>query len=626
MRQITTLLFLFLNCALWSQNISFKQQSVGLVLTSLRDIKAADMDGDGNLDALATGGGQIMWFKNTDGKGTFSSVPVIVSSTLFNLNVGNAADLDGDGDLDVLVGAGSSSSNSEVAWFKNLDGKGGSFSSKITLTTQGDEFREVIAADFDGDLDLDIVFGSYDTDQVRWMRNTDGKGTFSAPVTLFNDANGVRFMAVADVDADNDADFFTSVYFNVSTGQFSLYRNTDGMGNFTQQNVNDLDGNNAAGIAAGDVDGDGDADLVACIYNSDRVYWYRNNGDGTFSDRILITSSFDGPFSVNMADLEGDGDKDLVVAAENGNKLGYLLNNGQGTFSAAVTISTGLNFLNASFNASRLIATADIDKDGDADILAISSGQNQVVWFEQYVPLSYSSQVFDIKCNGAAEGAIFIKVMGGEPPYSLVWSDTTLQGDTLTGLPAGTYQMTLIDSDSSQYSNTFTLTEPPALAIATASTPTLNNLNNGTAAAFASGGTAPYTYLWNNGAVSDSIFNLPAGTYTVVITDANTCTQTNTVEVKQTSPTRDPGVLSEVQVWPNPSHDRFYIDLSHVLPQLLRLEVMGVDGRMLRFLSGSALQPLTEIIWDSIPADGFVLVVLHGRDGSTRTQKVIVVE
>lgn len=541
---ISLSLFLLWSAALHAQTIGFTQQQIASGLTG-RDVKIADMDGDGDPDVLFVTGSQIAWIENTDGKGTFSPSPIAIG-ILFNANVVLAADVDGNGTMDVLVGAGTNSSNSEVALFKNLDTLGTSFGAKITLTTLGDEVRDLVAADFDGDNDLDIAYASYDTDQVIWLENTDGQGAYGIPQIIFSNANGARYLAVADADGDQDMDIFSSSFYAGSSGQFSWHKNTDGKGTFTQHNINGLDGNNAAGIAVGDLDGDSAPDLVGCLYNSARVYWYRNlDSMGTFSSRITATTGINGPFTVNIADLEGDGDPDLVVASEKDNKIGYLLNNGSGTFSPVVFIPAILSFTNGMFNASRLTATADMDADGDADIVAISTGTNQIVFLRNAPPLMYSSQTVDPLCHGDSTGAIYLSVGGGAPPYTITWANPALQGDTLTGLSAGDYDVTIAESGGSMFVVTITLTQPDSLVLAATSSSTPTGAPFGTAAVIASGGTQPYQYLWNTGGTSDTLSNLVPAAYTCTVTDANGCTAASSVDVNAL-----PGLVAEASYSP----------------------------------------------------------------------------
>ena len=128
------------------------------------------------------------------------------------------------------------------------------------------------------------------------------------------------------------------------------------------------------------------------------------------------------------------------------------------------------------------------------------------------------------KCNGSADGTITLTVNGnvGTPTY--LWSNGATTKD-LTTLSAATYSVTVTDGACSTIA-TVTLSEPTILTInCTKTNVTLNSGNDGTASVSASGATAPYTYLWSNGATTATISALTANTYSVTVTDANGCSK-----------------------------------------------------------------------------------------------------
>lgn len=145
----------------------------------------------------------------------------------------------------------------------------------------------------------------------------------------------------------------------------------------------------------------------------------------------------------------------------------------------------------------------------------------------------------DISCFGANNGSVDITISGGSEPYLISW---TKEGDgsfsssseDLTNLSPGTYDLTVTDANGSVVTLEVFIDEPLLLEATAGGT---NNLCfgevNGTASVLAGGGTAPYTYLWSNGATTDEIINLAAGVYTVTVTDANGCTATASYEVTQ---------------------------------------------------------------------------------------------
>ncbi len=130
--------------------------------------------------------------------------------------------------------------------------------------------------------------------------------------------------------------------------------------------------------------------------------------------------------------------------------------------------------------------------------------------------------------NGSAEAI----VTGGVAPYTYLWSN----GETtavINGLGAGTYGVTVTDQQSESIMGSVTLTAPEVLeANASATNETVPDANDGTATADATGGTAPYTYLWSNDSTTATITDLVPGDYTVTVTDDAGCTAEETVTVE----------------------------------------------------------------------------------------------
>ncbi|MFN5736611.1 MAG: hypothetical protein ACK444_11245, partial [Flavobacteriales bacterium] len=124
-------------------------------------------------------------------------------------------------------------------------------------------------------------------------------------------------------------------------------------------------------------------------------------------------------------------------------------------------------------------------------------------------------------------------VSGGINPYTFSWNDGSVTED-LTNIPAGTYTLTVTDGNGCVASTTSVVNEPSAISTTTSSTPASCN-PDGSASVTASGGVPGYTYLWSNGATTNSITGVAAGNYTVNVTDANACTVSASVTIAQTS-------------------------------------------------------------------------------------------
>ena len=131
-------------------------------------------------------------------------------------------------------------------------------------------------------------------------------------------------------------------------------------------------------------------------------------------------------------------------------------------------------------------------------------------------------------CNGFSDGGASASAMGGTAPYTYAWSNAATTA-SISGVVAGTYTVTITDNNGCTSTSSSTVTEPAVLVAATVvdSNATCNGFSNGGASASATGGTAPYNYLWSNAATTASITGVVAGTYTVTITDNNGCTSTS---------------------------------------------------------------------------------------------------
>ncbi len=132
----------------------------------------------------------------------------------------------------------------------------------------------------------------------------------------------------------------------------------------------------------------------------------------------------------------------------------------------------------------------------------------------------------NISCNGGNNGNASVTVSGGTPPYNYSWSPAGGNSSSASGLGAGVYTVTVTDNNQCIKTVMITLGEPAALTLFTSATAASCGTSNGTATCTPSGGTAPYTYSWSPaGGNGSTAINLPAGNYSVTVTDAMGCIQ-----------------------------------------------------------------------------------------------------
>ena len=144
--------------------------------------------------------------------------------------------------------------------------------------------------------------------------------------------------------------------------------------------------------------------------------------------------------------------------------------------------------------------------------------------------------VYNVTCNGEADGAIDLSVSGGTPGYTYNWSNGATTQD-LSGLSGGTYDVTVTDANGCTAAiNGTTVAEPNTLTISlNPSHVSTVGGNDGAIDLTVSGGTTAYSYAWSNGATTEDLTGISAGNYCVTVTDANGCTATDCVDINDPS-------------------------------------------------------------------------------------------
>jgi gliding motility-associated-like protein len=144
----------------------------------------------------------------------------------------------------------------------------------------------------------------------------------------------------------------------------------------------------------------------------------------------------------------------------------------------------------------------------------------------------------NVTCYQGANGSATVNASGGTPGYTYSWAPSGGNAATATGLTAGSYTCTTTDAAGCVYINGFTITQPSGMTITPAVTNVLcNGQSNGSATAAVTGGSPGYTYAWlPTGGNSATATGLAPGNYSVTVTDANGCPQTESVTITQPAP------------------------------------------------------------------------------------------
>ncbi len=178
-----------------------------------------------------------------------------------------------------------------------------------------------------------------------------------------------------------------------------------------------------------------------------------------------------------------------------------------------------------------------------------------------------------ILCNGDT-ALVMVAGTGGTLPYT---------GTGSFNVTSGLHPFTVVDNTGCTFSLMLIVTEPTAISSTTNSTDEILG-NDGTASVTASGGTAPYSYLWTpSGQTGANANGLSAGTYTVEVTDANGCTETTQVQVGSQVGLNEDGFSSKISLYPNPATEQLYISsLMENDPSEIR--IYSIDGHLVSTL------------------------------------------
>jgi hypothetical protein len=369
-------------------------------------VHAGDLDGDGDIDVVATapGEGSVVLYENKGPLRNSAFAPHVMgavrgASSVFVL------DLDDDGDLDV-VSAGQEG-RGQIWWHENDGALPPSFTTHA-VPGQVVAPRSVTAADLDGDGDVDLLSASLADDKIAWYKNDGAMPPLFTQHVITEDpdprgpgegfANGAILLIAADVDSDGDVDI---VFAAVAADIVGWYENDGGRPpTFSPHIVAHplstgvppyFDG--PTSVFAADVDRDGNLDILTASGNDDRIAWHENDGGSPPSFTLhTITLNADTAISVHAADFDLDGDVDIVAASRDDDGIFWYENDGGSPPSFTEHVLShdpdGLSGPAVGFaDSPRAVFAADLDSDGDPDILSASADDSTVAWFENRVDL-----------------------------------------------------------------------------------------------------------------------------------------------------------------------------------------------------------------------------------------------
>ena len=145
--------------------------------------------------------------------------------------------------------------------------------------------------------------------------------------------------------------------------------------------------------------------------------------------------------------------------------------------------------------------------------------------------LSIELTASSVSCYGLANGSVSISAIGGGvPPYSYQWSNG-YSSNNLVGVGAGSYSLLVTDTNGCTASSTVVVTEPALLNVGIIANNVECGVSQGSLMANTYGGNTPYSYMWSNGGISETLSGVSSGSYSLTVTDANGCMATATSQI-----------------------------------------------------------------------------------------------
>ena len=390
-------------------------------------VELGDLDGDSDLDAVgySASTGDIVFFENTDGAGTWGAATTITS--LAGATALQLFDGDNDGDLDL---AAISPTQQELVYSQNTGSLTFAAAIVVADSTSPEPLvapRGFVADDFDQDgVKDDFVIG--DTQLLLYVQS------FGAPVQIGlagNTGLDMAFVSLAsgDFDGAGGPDLaITSA--NYSGGCLLTLMNSGAPAWGIAARVDSGFGT-VGKVVVANVDGLNRDDAVVCIPGEQRVGVYPDTGTGAletypfYGDGRLYCDA--GALDVAVMDLDGDSDLDLVIAETGSNTVSYSLNTGT-TMSVRADAST-------STDARATVAAGDLDGDGDADVLV--GGLTTVRLYQNECRLGFSVACAQpggaITASGsdlAASNSVTLNLTGAQPGQLGYFINSFLDGNS----------------------------------------------------------------------------------------------------------------------------------------------------------------------------------------------------
>ncbi|HEX6791493.1 MAG TPA: FG-GAP-like repeat-containing protein [Candidatus Krumholzibacteria bacterium] len=327
---------------------------------------AGDLNNDGWSDLTVpceqTDDARVLLSNNGTFSATGMSVETLTDGNIPSPNEG--ADFDNDGEIDMVIGNTGNNKASIVFG----DGTGNFVNARKTSVTCGSTIRGVGVGDFNGDGWDDFVTANRFGNNLSIVLN-NGDGTFAAAVAKEAGANDEYTIAIADANNDGLQDIFCGTF---ASPYYMIVLLGNGNGGFTAQPPV-LQGGRPWQSVCGDFNKDGNVDVASCNSDNNKVGVLFGNGSGGFLAAVTTFTCDTFPLAIDAGDIDGDGDLEIVTSNYTGGNWN-IFQNTNGVFGNKKVLSSS--------SAGSCVVLHDRDNDGDLDLTGLDEIDDWLYFYE----------------------------------------------------------------------------------------------------------------------------------------------------------------------------------------------------------------------------------------------------
>jgi FG-GAP-like repeat len=278
----------------------------------------------------------------------------------------HACDIDNDSDIDILGAV--YEENLIVCWYNagnNVDFE------RITIETNFAEAGSVHSGDYNNDGLIDVCGGARLGNKVCVWYNTGDRDNWTKQTLHNNYLYAHEFYSV-DIDGDDDIDILGA---SSSLNEITLWENNGGNPVNWEEITIDSDFGMAKSVTAGDIDKDGDLDIVGAALSDNEIAWWENDNE-TWAKHI-ITTSYSGVHRVQIVDMDNDGNLDVLAAAYLNNSIAWWKNDGNNQSEWEKEI------VQIGFSDACIAFGCDFDNDNEIEVIGTSQQNDELAYFEK---------------------------------------------------------------------------------------------------------------------------------------------------------------------------------------------------------------------------------------------------